>query len=347
MEIIRKELSEQEGLPPGTRYDPECDCIQTTVDGGATWTDNPGADPRKNTGYQMPPPDVPDIPCGAAAGLVAHIRASVDGAIDLTDNIALGNVLLGLVLPFFPISLFATLVIAVADALIFIGGSVLDGAFTEENYDTMRCIFRDNMDADGAIDDAAWSDILSDIDTQIGDAVVYNVLELLYSPLGSVGFTNAAAAHADPEADCDDCDGCIIDDFSEDDGGWDVIPPGSWAGGEYSGGAWRVTDSGSGNSRDVYIGKSFPFTTITSVKIEYTYSAGEHDTGSGVFSLEVGASTPINVNAPTAAPSSPVEWSGSIAESTVAVFVACSRCDGACGSLSGDATITKITVCGS
>jgi len=214
MKIVRKELSPVEGQAPGQRYNPDCDCIEVSVDGGVTWTPSPGADPRTNTAYLLPPNTEPDPRCAGAAGMVAYVRASVDTAIDVSTVIGLANGLFAIVVAFLPITILAAVVIAIAEYLIGLGAAALIAAFSEETYDSLLCIFYNNAEADGSITEDGFEAAQADIASQIGDIVVDGVIAALYSSTGFVGWSNAGSQLADPEADCVDCDGwCHLSEF--------------------------------------------------------------------------------------------------------------------------------------
>lgn len=205
MYIIRKRLLTTEGNPPGTRYNPDCDCVETTVDGGTTWTENPGADPRINPAYQAPPNTAPDPRCAAAAGMVHYIRTIVDAGIDGSTISGIGTTILAGVLLFLPISWFFALIAIIAESLIAIGGAALAFSFTEGVYDELLCIFYAQLDGDGRLDEAGLDAALAAANTQIGDFTVDAVLELTKQLAGFVGFNNAGVRYADPDADCATC----------------------------------------------------------------------------------------------------------------------------------------------
>lgn len=239
MEIVRKLLSALEGSPPNTRYNPDTDTVETSVDGGATWTPNPGADPRVNPAYLLPPNTAPDPRCAAADGMVEYVRQVVNAGIDGTTIAGVGNLLLAAILIFLPVSWFFALIALAAEAIITIGGAALSFSFTEGVYDQLRCIFVEHVDADGRLDAAALTAVQSDVDA-IGDVTVSAVFGLIMQMAGHVGLSNAGAKYANPEAECA-CGWCEVVSFLDGEHGW---APGEYdfgISGEWSVDGWVPT----------------------------------------------------------------------------------------------------------
>lgn len=209
MQLIRKRLSETEGTPPNTRYNPECDCVEVTTDGGATWTEDEGSDPRVNPAFQRPPNTEPDVKCAAAAGMVKYVEDAVDSAIDTTTVIGLANGIFAIIIAFLPITILAAVVLAVAEFLISLGAAALIAAFTSGVYTQLRCILYCFVDADGFLTDDTLSQAQAKIASEIGDPVVDAVFSILVSPTGVVGLNNAGSQLADGAADCSSCDDCV------------------------------------------------------------------------------------------------------------------------------------------
>lgn len=272
LRVIRKRLSEREGAPPDTRYDPDTDTVETSVDGGLTWTPNPGADPRINPAYLLPPNTEPDVRCAAAAGMVTYIRQVVDFGIDGTTIAGLGNLLLAGILIFLPVSWFFALMALAAEALIAIGGAALAFSFSEDVYDQLLCILYDHADADGRLDAAALAAAQSDVDAQIADVTVSAVFELVVQMAGHVGVSNAGAAHADGEAECDCVVLCHEIDFTLTNGAASGVE-GLFSSAYTGGVGWTGTDAGGGV--DVTILWTFPEQIfVTEWTIHYTKPSG-------------------------------------------------------------------------
>jgi len=280
MQIIRKRLSETEGQNPGQRYNPDCDCIEYTPDGGITWVEDETSDPRTNPVYLLPPNTEPDIPCAAAAGMVAYIRASVDTAIDTATIVGLANGIFAIVVAFLPITILAAVIIAIAEYLIGLGAAALIAAFTEPVYEQLLCIFLDELDADGRITEEGFTDAQAVIASEIGDVVVDGVIAVLYSSTGAIGWSNAGAQLADGEADCAVCrdEHCLYIDFKITDGSEYGVTLGAGLGdGNWiPGSGWQSVASGGG--QDVYLTWIFP-NDLECYAVESTYTK---TTGSGV-----------------------------------------------------------------
>jgi len=206
--IIRKRLFEREGAPPDTRYDEDTDTVVTSTDGGATWVENPGADPRINPAYGKPMPSSTDPRCASASGMVTWIETVVNAGIDGATISGIANVIFGAILVFLPVSWMFALLVIIGEALLAIGSAALSFSFTEGVYDQIRCILYAHVDSEGKIDEAGLVAAQADIDSQIADLTVSTVFDLVHKLSGAVGFSNAGAQYADPDALCLDCLEC-------------------------------------------------------------------------------------------------------------------------------------------
>lgn len=224
MMVIRKFLTDGSNAPTQTRWNEDCDCVETSTDGGETWTQNDGADPRKNPAYQNPPNTESDPRCAAAGGLVVWTRQIVTAGIDATTITALLNVILSLMLVFLPIALLFALVIVVTEAIFAIGGAALSFTFTEDVYDRLLCIFYCHTSEAGTYNHDDLDGILADVFVEYGSGVVFQILVLMVQLGGVVGFNNAATKYADPLADCSEClcSWCHYFDFTIDEQGWTI-----------------------------------------------------------------------------------------------------------------------------
>lgn len=238
MQLIRKRLSAEEGAPANTRYNPDCDCVETTADGGDTWTENPGADPRSNPAYQMPPNTAPDVRCAAAAGMVADVQRVVDAGIVGGTVVGIGNILLALLV--LPIGWMFLLILAIAGALLTAGGTALAAAFPPEVYDALLCLFEQNLDESGQLDAAALDNVIDTATTQFPDPLVATTLGLVRQLHGVVGLNNAGVLYADPDADCVACGWQLDADLTTFDGGFEAYIGGAGVYATYEpGSGWR------------------------------------------------------------------------------------------------------------
>jgi len=271
MELVRKELSAVEGQAPGQRYNPDCDCIEVTVNGGVTWTEDPSADPRTNIVYLLPPNEAPDPKCASAAGMVAYVRQSVDTAIDAATVIGLANGIFAIIVAFLPITILAAVVIAVAEYLVGLVAAALIAAFTEQTYEPLLCIFLEHVEADGTITEAGFTAAQAQIASEIGDIVVDGVISALYSSTGFVGWSNAGAALADPEEECP-CGWCELIDFRTGAHGFVAVELDFGVEGALIPGVgWQptVSDGGSCDATGINIYYNFAGLLVDSIEVYY------------------------------------------------------------------------------
>lgn len=206
MEIVRVYLSANNIDPPGTRYNPDCDCIQTSPDGGATWTDNPGADPRTNDAYRLPAREGSDPKCDAAEAMTQHFKAQVDAFIAAADAVAYVNAAIQIAGAFFGlIGLFASKLFIIFEALLTIGVITVDAAMTEEVYDQIKCILYCQLEENGQLSAEGLANAQTQIDEEIGGTPNI-VFDLFAGAWGAVEWSNAGAV-GEFTGDCDEC-GC-------------------------------------------------------------------------------------------------------------------------------------------
>lgn len=275
VQVVRKELSATDVTPSGVRYNVETDTFQTSPDGGTTWIDNPGADPRTNVGYQLPARTGGDPRCDAAANMTAKIKSIIDYAIATTTQIELVSGIIGIIALFFPpIALVIELVWALAELVAFIGLEVVAGAFTTEVYDRITCELYAQLDANGQLDQDGYNAFLVALDAS-DPGTVYNVAKAVLDQMGFVGLNNAGAT-GEETGDCSACETwCLVCDFTSIDGGFSVQ-----FGGAYSGGTgWQPTDVS--NYRDLEIARTLGATFhVTEIGMEFDFETGNWNSGS-------------------------------------------------------------------
>lgn len=225
-QLIRKRLSQAELVPPNVRWSEICLCVEVTFDGGITWVESPANDPRYGEAFRAPALTVPNARCIAAVNMVYAIRLQVDAAIDAANAVGLAAGLLGIITLFVPgFNVIVAVVTTVAAFLIGVGGIALGEAFTEETYDTLICIFYQNLFSDGQLSQEQFDAILDDVIDEFGVlSLQRDVIELMGLLLGSNGFSNAGAL-LDAEGECNDCcedddPFCHFWDFALSEGGW-------------------------------------------------------------------------------------------------------------------------------
>jgi hypothetical protein len=195
----------------GLRYDADTDTVQQTFDGGMSYVDNPGADPRHATPFQFPPVGGDDPKCQAAARMTRFISDLISEVISVVDTAGEAEGLAALLLALFvelgPFGILIDLVLALAAILFGAGSLALADAFTSTVYDTLTCIFFCNVESDGSVTAADVSAILDQVNTQIG-GLVYDVLAAMFFLMGEVGLSNAGTIGDPLTPDCSGCTDC-------------------------------------------------------------------------------------------------------------------------------------------
>lgn len=186
--------------------------LQSSEDGGETWTDDPQNDPRNSSTVFPPTPGEPtlDKKCIAALGMVALIREGIgDNLTDDMGRYTLAQLVTDWVKNYLQTSNpFEALLQIVANQIFTLGVSLLSAALTDEVYRKLGCILYDNMSEDLSFTEDQWEQVRSDILDQIsGIAGIF--LEHIIFLLGVVGLTNLARSQAENEGTADDCD-CTV-----------------------------------------------------------------------------------------------------------------------------------------
>ncbi len=205
-EIVRKELSPDEVTPPDTRWNEECNCVQTTVDGGTTWVQNDGADPRKNPAYLMPALSGEDARCDAATGMSARIKTIVDAFLNTATLTGTATAIFGVISILFPPAAIVAAVLAIAGFFIAIGELEVTALMTEEVYAQLICIFYCRCDENGQLTDEAFAQVYTDIEAQLPEGAA-GIAERCLDLIGMVGINNAGAL-ATETGDCSECPDC-------------------------------------------------------------------------------------------------------------------------------------------
>lgn len=229
MFAIRKKLSPDDTVIAFTRYNETTGKVQTTPNGGVTWIDNPCADTRTNTAYQLPPRTGLTARCDAATGIVESVRKIV--ALFLTGVIAFQfvNGAITILLAIVGVGLFIKLIFQLFNALVVVGAIAIDAAFNPTVWYEIKCIVKSNISNDGLVTQAQFDTIYSQI-AATKSVVVSTVWGAIVAVYGPVGMTNMGASYiAIPASDCSDCigdlqlipaagaEGTVITDMG---GGW-------------------------------------------------------------------------------------------------------------------------------
>lgn len=307
MHVVRKRLITSEVSPPNFRYNPDTNQAQFSPDGGETWVDSPGTDPRHNTTYQFPPRGGSDPRCDAAANMVAALRFVIDVMIDAPTTLARINILLGYVKRFIPEIAFIIEIITYAVDFLSVIRDDLEDAFTEDAYDMIECSLFCRTEDDGSITADGIGAVLADVFAYDPDVLFTAVQFIFQTWWGEVSLSNAGAI-GDAVGDCDDCEceWCWQVNFADSNGGFTSDSRGSGA--NYtSGTGWTNHDNGTVNG--TYIHRVFSSSAIFTSAV-FTYTGTDPLTtattagrlaGDGGFTQNVGAVSGTHV----------VTWTGS------------------------------------
>jgi len=277
MKVVRKLLTPDELSPANIRYDADCNCIQQTYDGGETWVDNPGADPRHSDTYRIPPIVADDPKCQAAANMTQFTRDTINRFLIATGVAQAATSLLDLwLVAVGPVGWVIDLIIIACEGLFAIGTSAIAIAFSDDIYNQLECIFYNNIGDDGQVSAAQLDTISADI-SAIGDSVVNDVMAFLLNTWGEIGLSNAGAK-GDAAADCGRCQGhCFVLDFTLTDGTDLGVYASGGSGTWESGVGWKGNAAGSDFSNITLV---WPFgVTLVCQYIEMTFTK---TTGGGV-----------------------------------------------------------------
>lgn len=347
MKIVRGELTPNALVPPSTRYDATCDCIQVTTDGGSTWVEAVGQDPRHQPAYLKPPVAGSNKQCDSAANMVKWLHDFMDqiiaGLAAGAQEIYAANTLIDFLKLCFPFAAyFIELIFEAAVDLFGRGSTALDAAFDSTTYDLLECIFFCHADANGRISAAQLTNVETDIVAQLNTTAAVVVNEILFIQ-GEIGLSNAGAIGSET-GDCSacECGWCFEWDFTSTDGsgdGWH-IPAG--ANGTYTSGTGYVGTFQDGDTiTDIVLKLTKDFTDVTTFSYTYTMTDGCGGNYVQNFRLEYPIDTPISTeNSRTLGTNLTKEIAGTFAS------VAQVRIDNGSGGCAATNVITKARISG-
>jgi len=280
IKIVRKFLTPDELSNPNQRYNADCDCVQTSYDGGSTWTDTPGADPRHFVGNLYPPTAGEDPQCLSAGNMTDRIKFILDTFIESATIFQATTSVLNVLILLLPgAGILIDLVLAVAEALFDIGLVTVDAALTSGVYDQLACILYCAIGSDGQVTPDQFATIRSRVDSEIG-GVAAVAIDYALDQLGEVGLANAGTI-GESTRDCSgcDCSSCYTWLFEDYDGGWvPYISRGSWVSTQ----GWIAVIQGSGAYIEVVY--TFPSAIhLTNMQAAYAENCGFNPTGSGTW----------------------------------------------------------------
>jgi len=284
IQIVRKLLTPDEVSNPNQRYNADCDCVQTSYDGGTTWTDTPNADPRHYDGFRLAPVTGDDPQCLAAGNMTDKLKFILDTIIAGSTIFAVATAVVNIVLVFAPAEgILLDLILAVAQALFDLGLAAVDAALTTGVYDQLACILYCSISGDGQVSAAQYAIIRAKVDAEIGGLAAI-AIDYALDQLGEVGLSNAGTMGQSTR----DCTGCSCEwcyDFVDATGLGSAWSNYSGGGGTYNGTThrWEGTVIGSGSYGTVYavdIKILFTATSIDDIKVRFgtSYNDGGRPT---------------------------------------------------------------------
>lgn len=240
VDVIRKRLALDEVTSPTVRYDGDPPVYQTTVDDGATWVDQPTADPRHSpTSFFPPLTPYSGIECDAAARMSAQLKDCIELMCNVADAAQAVTGLLELILlPSGLIGLLLDLFFIICDWIIDNGQETILAAFTETVYQDITCTLSCFVSPDGSITqqalDIAWEQIKADHAGTV--ATVIDEVRFLFT---DAVFSNAGSQRTET-GDCSSCDVCdwfVEYDFTTGNmQGWHIFTDSTYGGyGSYTG----------------------------------------------------------------------------------------------------------------
>lgn len=269
MMVIRKRLDQTEVTPANLRWNEDCNCVQQTPDGGATWVDNPSQDPRTSTIFQVPARTGGDPQCDAAQQMHDRVKNMLDAIIASSDILQAINAVVGVVsVFFFEFGIVIEAIWAIVSAVFSIGTTTLNSALTEDQYNLLLCIFYCHINGDGTVTAVQFASIQTQVNAQLNTVAAFAINQAL-DTIGFVGLTNAGAL-GEVTGDCSACacGFCFAWDYLVSDGGYSAYFYASvWTGGV----GWRQGDDPSHATVGSAITISFTASTIT--RAEFTYDA--------------------------------------------------------------------------
>jgi len=302
LQVIRKELNPNEVYPENLRYDSGCDCVQQTYDGGDTWVDQPGQDPRHSTTFLYPPVTADDPRCQAASNMTAYFENIIGTALNVLafglDALGVATTIMPLFIELGPFAILFELGLGLGSGLVSLGVDVINEEFSPEVYDALTCIFYCHIEANGSVTAEDLSAINAQVISDLNPDVQL-IMGLCFLLMGEVGLSNAGTL-GEAAADCDacECGWCLQVDLTDNDGGFDSDTVNVPAGAHYTAGVgWEQNTVGS--LTGTYIIINLPasaqlqhiefdyiaFTNVTQSTIAfgsaYTYPVIQNDAGVG------------------------------------------------------------------
>jgi len=189
---------------------------QSSIDGGLTWQDDPGGDPRNDFVRTPPLPGEPgaDKKCAAADNVRGLFKQYRDNLIQILSGAPLLIEIVSGIIAFIGMLAGATgvgigisvLILGLAAALSQLSAGEVSAAITEPVLDLFRCLVYCRLNSDGELTYEQWQALLGDI-ADAFDGFVEQFFYQTVNGMGYIGVSNAATMGDSTASDCEDC-GC-------------------------------------------------------------------------------------------------------------------------------------------
>ena len=333
------------------RSNPTTHLPESSLDGGTTWTPAPGMNPQVTT--YLPPQTGTNAACNSAASEVAYLSRMSDMlATTISPAITAGglgyailSVLLDLTGPW---GLLLDVIVTAAAGLLDAGVTAIASALTSTNLNTLECILYCRLNTLNQLTAVSLTEVEEDVTAALStdDA---SILNGLLSLQGFGGINDAMAQHLDTD-DCSGCSACVwceTFDFTLGQLGW--TPTATGPGAVYhSAVGFGTNDIASGASwaRLASIIITFPSTTITKVRMEFSYTYGSiSGTPDSVYIADqAGTRLKHDITPPANGNADSYEWSGSHVSTAIQCYLLTSY--HTAHTFQGAANIFRVTIRG-
>lgn len=296
MKIIRGRLNPADVSNPSIRYSSTDDTLQYTPDNGTTWVNVPELDPRHSAAFLKPPVAGSNKRCDSAANKVKWLKDFIDYETSLlVAGATITTLINGILVPMdllSPMADLLSIIIDLADEIFGIGATALTAAFTDDQYDLLKCIFYCNADTNGQVSAGQLAQTESDITTLLNTTAAIVVNAILFVQ-GEIGLSNAGTLYSEV-GDCTACDCCDPDFCTTYDFTAVEAPFVIWDGrGSYVGGVGFVSNAPAPpDNPSTVLGITFTFPCpklIQSIRVVYTDGGGDAGDGTkGIYDLTSG-----------------------------------------------------------
>lgn len=219
MKVIRKKLDGGTVFPSKYRYNSTSGKVEVTYDDGATWAEDPAADPRTSTALIQVKGAGSE--CDAATNITTFLQTNIEGVLQTFADFGTAGGIVGaltslLLTAFFalgPFGILVTLFFALSAYLVELGSAAIQTAFIGDEWETVKCEIYCRVPIEGKFSEADMADIRAAMSAHLNPtaAGIVNAFLLL---MGPVGTTNAAHTGSGG-VDCGDCECGACDDFNQ------------------------------------------------------------------------------------------------------------------------------------